>query len=68
MRTLPFDVSRCAGRMDLEADGRICEHRDRCQRYLAFIEWDKEAGIPNYQSIPVTMAVTDCEHMIEVME
>ena len=31
--------------------------RDDCQRYLAFIQWDREAGIPDYRGISVTMAM-----------
>lgn len=64
--TLPYDVSRCAGRMDMLPDGHWCRQRDTCQRYLAFSEWDREAGIPDYRGISVTMAIPNCQHKIEV--
>ena len=63
--TLPFDKARCSGRMDFDPDGQWCEHRDTCQRYLAFTAWDREAGIPDYRGISVTMATPDCRNKIE---
>lgn len=63
--TLPFDISRCAGRMDFEPNGQWCEQRDTCQRYLAFTQWDRTAGIESYRGISVSMAVIDCGHKIE---
>ena len=65
MKTLPFDIARCAGRFDLLPDGQWCPDRDTCQRYLAFTQWDKAAGLPDYRGIPVMMAVEDCGHKIE---
>ena len=67
MKTLAYDVSRCAGRMDLLPDGQWCEQRDTCQRYLAFTQWDREAGIPDYRGIPVMMGVADCGNKIEAV-
>ena len=65
--TLPYDVSRCAGRMDFAGDdAHWCKQRYSCQRYLAFSEWDREAGIPDYIGISVTMAVPGCTNKIEV--
>lgn len=65
MKTLPFDIARCAGRFDLLPDGQWCPERDSCQRYLAFTQWDKPAGLPDYRSISVFMAVENCGHKIE---
>ena len=65
MKTLPYDVSRCAGRMDLLPDGQWCEQRDTCRRYLAFTQWDREAGIPDYRRIPVITGAMDCGIKIE---
>ena len=65
MKTLPYDISRCAGRLDLLPDGQWCERRDSCARYLAFTQWDREAGIPHYRGIPVMMGAPDCGHKIE---
>ena len=63
--TLPFDKARCSGRMDFEPNGQWCEQRDTCQRYLAFTQWDRTAGIESYRDISVSMAVIDCGHKIE---
>lgn len=63
--TLPLDVYRCAGRYDFSDHPRWYPEHNTCQRYLAFIEWDKAAGIPDYRGIPVYMAVQHCEHKIE---
>lgn len=65
MKTLPHDVSRCAGRYDFDPDGEWCPHREQCKRYLAFVHWDKSAGIPDYVGIPVVMGQRDCRIMIE---
>jgi len=65
--TLPLDVSRCAGRYDFDPlSSETCPERKTCQRYMAWVAWDRKAGIPNYKGIPVTMAKRDCEHKIEV--
>ena len=65
-RTLGYDIARCAGRYDLQPDGDWCPERDTCQRHLAFIEWDRAAGVPDYARIAVTMARQDCTDKIEV--
>lgn len=67
MRALPYDIQRCTGRMDFDGDyTHWCKQRYSCQRYKAFSEWDKEAGIPDYIGIPVGMAVPACQNKIEV--
>lgn len=67
MKTLPLDYSRCSGRTGFTIDGpQWCEHKDTCQRYLAFSKWDDKAGITNYRGISVFMAMQDCRHKIEV--
>lgn len=66
MKTLPFDISRCAGRYDFDPDGEWCPERDTCQRYKAFVEWDRAAGVPDYKGISVTMGLRECQHKIEV--
>ncbi|WP_129141505.1 helix-turn-helix domain-containing protein [Modicisalibacter coralii] len=66
--TLPYDTARCSGRYDLQADGEWCPHRDTCQRYLAFSEWDKASGIPDSQAIPVAMGSPECGMKIEIVE
>lgn len=65
-KTLGYDTARCAGRYDFDPVGDWCPERDTCQRYLAFVYWDKEAGLEDYQLIPVTMARQDCYNKIEV--
>ena len=65
MKTLSFDTSRCAGRYDFGPDAEWCPERDTCQRYLAFTEWDKAAGVENYRRIGVTMAVPECKIKID---
>jgi len=64
VRTLPFDIARCAGRMDLMPDGNWCKQRDTCKRYLAFTQWDRDV-VPDYRNIAVNMAIADCRHKIE---
>jgi len=65
--TLPLDVSRCAGRYSfLKTD--YCPERHTCERHLAWIERDAEAGIQNYKGIPISMAVRGCTDKIEVSE
>lgn len=63
--TLPFDVSRCTG---FDPDVEWCPERDTCQWYLAWRIWDAEAGIQNYEYLPLSMAVRDCRDKIEVSE
>lgn len=63
--TLPFDKSRCAGRMDFEPNGQWCELRDSCARYLAFTQWDRKANRGNYRGVLVVMAVRECKIKIE---
>ena len=65
-RPLMFDVSRCSGRFDFDADNtRWCEHKDTCARYLSFTQWD-HGHIPHYRGIAVHMAMDDCTQRIEV--
>lgn len=64
MTTIPFDIARCAGRFDFEPDGDWCPMRADCQRYLAFVERDKLAGIPDYKGIPVMMGIPGCNDHI----
>ena len=68
MKTLPFDVSRCAGRYGFDPDGEWCPERNACQRYLAFTQWDRESDIPDYVETPVCMGMTDCQIKIEAVE
>lgn len=63
MTTLPYDVQRCTGRM---GSTHWCKQRNSCQRYLAFVQWDKDAKIPEPVRISTAMAVTNCQHKIEV--
>ena len=65
MTSLPYDKARCSGRMDFLPDGHWCKQRESCQRYLAFTQWDRDAGIPDYRSIPVVMALVGCRDKIE---
>lgn len=65
--TLPYDVQRCAGRMSFSGGAaHWCKQRMSCQRYLAFTQWDREAGIPDYRWTPVAMATPNCQIKIEV--
>ncbi len=66
MKTLPYDVARCTGRLDSTADSAICPERNICQRYLAFTQWHDAADVPDYRGIPVVMAVPACRIKIEV--
>lgn len=68
MRTLPYDVSRCSGRLDLTPDGEDCPFKDQCKRYLALVYWDKVAEIPDYRGIPVTVARKDCEIILPMVD
>jgi hypothetical protein len=56
--------ARCSGIYKI---GKIeaCPKRDLCLRYLHFRYLDREAGIENYQGIPVVMAVKDCKIFLE---
>lgn len=65
MKTLPLDISRCSARYDFDPDGEWCPERDTCQRYLAFLKWDREAGVPDYKGISVTMGRPGCTLKIE---
>lgn len=65
MRTLPFDVERCAARYDFKEDGAWCPRRNQCQRYMALTQWDKGV-IPDYRGVPVSMGVRDCTRIIFV--
>lgn len=65
-RALGYDTARCAGRYDLQPDGKWCPERDTCQRYLAFIKWDKAAGVPDYSRIAVKMGQPGCKDKIDL--
>ena len=64
-RTLPLDIARCAGRMDFDPDGQWCEQRDTCARHLAFTQWDRAAGLPDYRDVSVFMGARECGRKIE---
>lgn len=73
MKTLALDISRCSGtiRFNNAPEGEFpahdtCPERDTCQRYLAFVKWDKDAVIPDYRGISVTMAAEECGIKIEL--
>lgn len=76
MKTLSYDTARCAGVIAYNTgetpDGlpthTMCDQLDTCARYQAWRHWDRKAGIPDYQMIPVSMAVPDCTHKIEVKD
>lgn len=76
MKTLSYDTARCAGVIAYNTgetlDGlpthTMCDHLSTCARYQAWRYWDSKAGIPDYQMIPVSMAVPDCTHKIEVKD
>lgn len=68
MKTLPFDVSRCAGRYGFDPGGDWCPERDTCQRYLAWTDWDNGVITPDYKGIPVSMGMRDCKIKIEAVE
>ena len=65
MKTLASDVIRCAGRMNFYPDNVYCDQRNTCQRFLAWMVWDRNAGIKNYSGIEVTMMRYNCEDKIE---
>ena len=65
MKTLDYDKARCAGRMDFDPDGKWCEQRNTCQRFLAFSGWDREADVLSYRGIAVEMGREDCTDKIE---
>ena len=67
MKSLPFDIARCSGRMDLLPDGQWCDQRDTCKRYLSFVSWDRGV-VPDYRGIGVSMATPDCQHKIEAQQ
>lgn len=64
-QTLPYDVSRCTGRLDLLPDGEWCAQRGTYQRHLAWIILDRQDGIPDYRGIPVMIGRHDCGMRIE---
>lgn len=69
MKTLPHDESRCSGRFSFhESDDERCAERFTCQRYLAWIRWDAEAGISDYQGTPVSMGRANCQIKIKTIE
>ena len=68
METLDYDTTRCAGRLEFGVNAKWCERRETCQRYLAFDEWDKKAGIPDNQRISFIMGMPYCGMKIEMVE
>ena len=68
METLDYDTARCSGRFEFDHNGQWCGQRQTCQRFLAWIEWDRKAEIPHYRGIAVTMGQKDCGIKIEVEE
>lgn len=64
--TLPFDVSRCAARYGYDEDSEWCPMRLSCRRYMAFMREDADAGLTDYQRIPLFMGMPNCQHKIEV--
>lgn len=46
--TLPYDASRCAGRIGLGPDDPVCSKRETCARYRAIFE-DIESGNKDYK-------------------
>ena len=66
MKTLDYDTTRCAGRLEFGVNAKWCERRETCQRFMAWSEWDQKAGIPHYRGISVTMGRQDCGIKIEV--
>lgn len=65
-RALSLDEGRCSGRFDFDADNtRWCDRKDSCKRYLSFVYWDRYI-VDCYKGISVSMAVQDCQRIIEV--
>ena len=63
MKTLNLDTPRCTGRF---RDGKWCIHRLTCQRFLAWLYWDRKAGLTDYRGISVTSARELCNIKIEI--
>lgn len=63
---------RCGARYDFsDADNNStwCPERATCYRYRTVVnEYDKKAGIENYQNIDFKMAVKNCTNKIEWVE
>ena len=60
-----FDVSRCSGRFDFDADNtRWCEHKDTCA--LPELRVLGQGKVPDYRGIAVHMAMDECTQRIEV--
>jgi len=66
--TLARDVSRCAGQMSFKPGSKWCEHRQACQRFLAWSDWDKRAGLTYYREIRVMMGRDNCELFLKMEE
>lgn len=72
-RTLKYDVARCAARYKF-GDGldddpnNWCPERHTCARHQAFIKWDAECGLPDYQEVSVVMGIPHCPSKIEVAQ
>ncbi len=57
-------MARCAGIYDFKTHA-TCPDRFHCLRYLHFVRLDRAAGIKNYQGMMVTMAVENCNLLID---
>ena len=68
MSTLPYDISRCTGRIPVHDDGPdLCLERKTCKRYLAFDRmFEEQVTVPSQVSINCGRA--DCDIKIEVSE
>lgn len=64
---LPYDMTRCAGRLGIGPDDPICQKRAQCARYL-IIDADRDAGIENYKGIPFITHCHDGDHTPLFME
>ena len=72
MKALSRKEFRCGARYDFsDADnaGTWCPERVTCYRYRTVVNgYDSKAGIKDYQTIDLKMAVKDCKNKIEWVE
>ena len=72
MKPLSRKEKRAGARYDFsDADNNStwCPERATCYRYRTVVnEYDKKAGIENYQNIDFKMAVKNCTNKIEWVE
>ena len=66
MKTLKLTTPRCTGQF--RKAGKWCIHRLTCQRFLAWLYWDRKAGLTDYRGISVTSARELCNIKIEIEE